>query len=148
MIRRVEFDVPLVRGKGRVRFVRATGRTYTPDETALAMERIRMAYDRAARNGARAPKGVPVLVSIDTWRPLPRSRPKRVEFEPDVYKPDADNVAKLVLDALNGTAWSDDTQVTDLEVHKHERSRISEDDLMHVEVSWPTSRGDMDKEEK
>ena len=142
MIRRIEFDVSLVRGKGRVRFVRQTGRTYTPDETAAAMERIRMAFDRAARNGARAPKGSPVCVSIDTWRPLPKSRPKRVEFEPDVYKPDADNVAKLVLDALNGTAWSDDTQVTDLEVHKHERSRICTEDLMHVEVSWPIGADD------
>lgn len=148
MIRRVEFDVPIVRGKGRVRFVRQTGRTYTPDETAAAMERIRAAYANAARNGAMAPKGVPVLVSIDTWRPLPKSRPKRVEFEPDVYKPDADNVAKLVLDALNGTAWHDDTQVTDLEVHKHERSRACDGDLMHVEVEWPIGGDYMDKEEK
>ena len=142
MIRRVEFDVPLVRGKGRVRFVRQTGRTYTPDATAEAMEKVRAAYERAARDGAMAPSGVPVLVSIDTWRPLPRSRPKRVAFEPDVYKPDADNVAKLVLDALNGTAWHDDTQVTDLEVHKHERSRVCDGDLMHVEVSWPIGGGD------
>lgn len=138
MIRRVEFDVPLVRGKGRVRFVKRTGATYTPDATSAAMERVCTAYEKAAK-GAKAPKGVPVCVSIDTWRPLPRSRPKRVSFEPDTCKPDADNVAKLVLDALNGTAWCDDTQVTDLEVHKHERSRVCESDLMHVEVSWPKS---------
>ena len=144
MICRVEFDLPLVRGKGRVRFVRQTGRTYTPDETAAAMERIRMAYDGATCNGAKAPKGVPVLVSVDTWRPLPRSRPKRVEAEPDTFKPDADNIAKLVLDALNGIAWHDDTQVTDLVVHKHERSRACDGDLMHVEVSWPTGVGDGD----
>lgn len=143
MIRMVDFDVDLVRGKGRVRFVRQTGRTYTPDATAEAMERIRSAYVRAA-NGATAPKGTPVLVEIDTFRPLPKSRPKRVTHEPDVFKPDADNIAKLVLDALNGTAWADDTQVTDLEVHKHERSRRHGGDLTHVRVSWPTGADDGD----
>lgn len=143
MIRMVEFDVPLVRGKGRVRFVRQTGRTYTPDATAEAMERIRMAYAERA-SGAMAPKGVPVLVEIDTWRPLPKSRPKKVRHEPDVFKPDVDNICKLVLDALNGTAWADDTQVTDIEAHKHERSRGLDGDLMHICVSWPKEAGDGD----
>jgi Holliday junction resolvase RusA-like endonuclease len=146
MIRAVNFDVALVRGKGRVRFVRQTGRTYTPDATAEAMEQVRAAYVVRAQ-GTMAPKGAPVMVEIDTFRPLPKSRPKKVTHEPDVFKPDADNVAKLVLDALNGTAWHDDTQVTDLEVHKHERSRVCDGDLMHVEVSWPTG-GDYIGEEK
>ena len=135
MIRAVDFDVPLVRGKGRVRFMRQTGRTYTPDATAEAMERVRSAYMTRAQ-GTMAPKGVPVMVEIDTYRPLPKSRPKRVTHEPDVYKPDADNVAKLVLDALNGTAWTDDTQVTHLVVQKHHRTRMCDGDLMHVCVSW------------
>ena len=110
MIRTIDFDVPLVRGKGRVRFIRQTGRTYTPDATAEAMERVRSAYVVRAQ-GTMAPKGAPVMVKIDTYRPLPKSRPKRVTHEPDVYKPDADNVAKLVLDALNGTAWADDGEL-------------------------------------
>lgn len=33
-----------------------------------------------------------------------------------VGKPDADNVAKLVLDGLNGVAWVDDAQVVDLAI--------------------------------
>ena len=121
-MRYVRFEVPFVCGKGRVRFVRRTGRTYTPDATAEAMERIRAAYERAAC-GASAPSGVPVEVFIETWRPLPKSRPKRVISEPDTVRPDADNVAKLVLDALNGCAWADDTQVTFLTVHKLPRTR-------------------------
>lgn len=35
-----------------------------------------------------------------------------------VGKPDADNVGKSVLDALNGCAWLDDSQVSDLRVRK------------------------------
>ena len=30
---------------------------------------------------------------------------------------DADNLAKLVLDALNGVAWADDRQITRLDIH-------------------------------
>lgn len=130
----VSFTVPFVRGKGRVRFVKQTGRTYTPDRTAEAMERVRMAYDKESR-GRTAPKGVPVRVSITTARGMPKSRPKRVAEEPDVYKPDVDNVAKLVLDALNGVAWADDTQITTLTVQKFPRDRVAEEQT-HVIVSW------------
>ncbi len=134
MERVVSIAVPFVRGKGRVRFVRATGRTYTPDKTAEAMELIRMAYAKESQ-GLMAEKGVPVRVSITTARGMPKSRPKRVEEEPDVYKPDADNVAKLVLDALNGVAWADDTQVTALTVQKFPRDRVAEEQT-HIIVSW------------
>ena len=130
----VSFSVPFVRGKGRVRFVRGTGRTYTPDKTAEAMELIRMAYAREA-GGRMAEKGVPVRVSITTARGMPKSRPKSLVAEQDVFKPDVDNIAKLVLDALNGIAWEDDTQVTTLTVQKYPRDRVS-DEQTHVVVSW------------
>lgn len=34
-------------------------------------------------------------------------------------KPDLDNVAKIVLDSLNGIAYSDDSQIVKLNVEKH-----------------------------
>lgn len=126
--------VPFVRGKGRVRFVRATGRTYTPDATAEAMELIRMAYAKASE-GQIAAKGIPVRVSIATTRAMPKSRPKRLEEEPDVFKPDCDNIAKLCLDVLNGVAWVDDTQVTTLVVQKMPRLRGGEDRTT-IAISW------------
>ena len=132
--RSVTFAVPFVKGKGRARFVRQTGRTFTPDATALAMEDVRMAYASAA-NGAMAPKGVPVSVYVVTSRPMPKSRPKRTRSEHDVFKPDADNIAKLVLDALNGTAWDDDTQVTGLTVRKSDRTRASREETLVI-VRW------------
>ena len=134
---RTVFAVPFVRGKGRVRFVRATGRTYTPDATSESMERIRAAY--AAAGGLTAPPGAEVSVGITTVRPLPRSRPRRVESEPDVFRPDADNIAKLVLDALNGTAWHDDSQVTEIYVGKAERVRGVPEQTTVV-VEWKEDR--------
>lgn len=137
----VTFSVPFVRGKGRVRFVRATGRTYTPDATARAMYEIRDAWFRAS-SGQFAESCTPVRVSIVTTRPLPKSRPRRVESEPDVYKPDVDNIEKAILDALNGVAWDDDTQVTELSIVKRDRRRGSEEKMV-VTVRWE-DRGDED----
>lgn len=135
---RVEFEVPLVRGKGRARFVRATGRAYTPTATTDAMAQVQAAF--LATGAPRAPRGVPVAVSVETERPLPKGRPRRVESEPDVVRPDADNVAKLVLDALNGVAWDDDTQVTALSVVKRDRTR-REGERTAVRVAWDEVRG-------
>ena len=65
----------------------------------------------------------PVILTVDAYRPLPESRPKSVHSEPDTYRPDADNEAKLVMDALNGLVWADDAQVVDQHVIKHPRVR-------------------------
>lgn len=65
-----------------------------------------------------------VCVEVRVYRHLPKSRPKKLLMEQDTFKPDADNIAKGVLDALNGLAWKDDSQVVDLWVKKYPRSRM------------------------
>ena len=72
------------------------------------------------------PKNGPVSVTIYVFRQLPKSRPKGLVLEPDTYKPDVDNISKNVLDALNGLAWKDDSQVVELTVKKYPRSREQE----------------------
>lgn len=100
---------------------------YTPDETLRAERAIAAACREAMAEAGIQPMPfgphVPVIVTVDVYRPLPESRPRRVRSEPDTFKPDADNVAKLVMDALNGLAWVDDAQVVDLHVRKHPRAR-------------------------
>lgn len=134
---KVNFMVPFVKGKGRVRFVRGSGMTYTPTETTNAMAEIQAAF--LATKAPKAPRGTEVFVDIFASRHLPTSRPKRVKSEPDLVKPDIDNIAKLVLDALNGVAWVDDTQVTKLCVRKCYRCRDS-DDLTEIYISWDDER--------
>ena len=131
---RFEFSVPFVRGKSRPRVARATKHMYTPSATVEAMDEIRHAWRTIAGN-AKAPMGRPVRVVITCQRPLPKSRPKSVDSEPDVVKPDVDTVAKLVLDALNGIAWQDDAQVVALHVRKQYRTRESEA-RTSVSVEW------------
>lgn len=135
----VEFTVPWVRGKDRPRFTRS-GRVYTDGKTERAQDEIawlfrRVLEARDREDGSPAFGGDPVAVSINAYCPLPKSRPKRVESEDYTVKPDADNVAKLVLDALNGVAWEDDTQVVSLTVRKLPRTRLIDGERMDVRVS-------------
>lgn len=121
----VSFDVwGKVRGKGRPRFTRG-GHAYTPKGTRDYERAIREAYENAPRRPPEPFSG-PIAVCIMTYRQLPKLTPKRVLSEPDTHKPDADNIAKVVLDALNGVAWLDDAQVTSLTVVKLDRTRDQE----------------------
>lgn len=102
---------------------RVTARgTYTPKETVDAEARVREAWHALAC----APFQNQLLVEIDFYNGNKRRR-------------DLDNMAKLVLDALNKVAFSDDYQVVELNLRKfhttHDRARtvIS---LSEV-IEWP-----------
>ena len=121
----VSFEVwGKVRGKGRPRFARG-GHAYTPKGTREYERAIREAFENAPETPPEPFSG-PIDVTIVTSRQLPKSAPKSVIREPDMHTPDADNVAKIVLDALNGVAWLDDAQVTSLTVVKLDRTRDPE----------------------
>lgn len=121
-------------GKARPRVTR-NGR-FTPKSTVEAEARVAAAARAALPEGAGQPlfgRRQPVAVGVTVWRPLPGSRPKRVEAEPDTYTPDVDNVAKLVMDAMQGVVLEDDAQVTTLYVAKMDRAR-GVDECMYVSV--------------
>lgn len=96
--------------------------TYIPEKTRKYRERIKGSFIEA---GGMRMSG-PLSVRVHVFRQLPKSRPKRVTLEDDTFKPDVDNIAKNVLDALNGIAWDDDSQVTELLVRKYPRGRDPE----------------------
>lgn len=117
--------VAKVRGLPRPRFAR-NGRAYMP---SWCEPYKRLIADSYRRQCGGFPYGGAVAVEIAYRRPLPESRPKAVESEPDTYKPDLDNVAKAVLDALNGVAFKDDRQVTTLTVRKLPRERGAQEEM-------------------
>jgi len=49
-----------------------------------------------------------------------------------VYTPDTDNLAKFIMDALNGVYYKDDSQVYSLEVLK----RYGEEDSVRVQLDY------------
>ena len=117
-----------VRGQGRPRF-RRNGSAYEAAEDR--------AYKKALADAYKQQSGVwfgdaELAATILVSRALPKSRPKRVTSEPDMFKPDADNIAKAVLDALNGVAYVDDKQVTIVSVDKLPRRRDLAEDQISV----------------
>lgn len=91
-------------GKGRPRFVRQTGRTYTPEKTASAEAEIRWLLQQA-----NAPRFEgPVYLLVKAFFERPKSAKRRQH--PSV-KPDMSNVLKLIEDAANGILYKDDAQI-------------------------------------
>lgn len=120
------------RGKGRPRFTK-NGHVYTPAETAQYETLVGMSY----RNSARGYKfASPVRVTIRAYHRPPKGKSKKVVEDMmnnhilPTKKPDADNVAKIVLDALNKVAWEDDTQVVEMMVIK----RYAEEPMVAVTI--------------
>lgn len=110
-------------GKGRPRFNTITKAVHTPRATKEYEQTVRFSYISATDSAKRYHSG-PVRVTIDAVFPIPKSwnRAKKSgavsgEIVPET-KPDTDNIAKAVLDALNGLAYKDDSQVADLTVRK------------------------------
>ncbi len=109
-------------GKARPRMNTRTGRAYTPTNTKLYEYSLRQWFIR------EYPYFVPiesrVKVTIIAYFGIPKSTSKKKAAEmiagniSPTKKPDADNIIKIVLDAMNNFAFKDDTQVTKLEIEK------------------------------
>jgi Holliday junction resolvase RusA-like endonuclease len=110
----LEFAIPIKpQGKERHRSTIRGGKiaTYNTKKAttyeAAIREYVRSKYDGQPLDG-------PLIVSIYAWI----KKPKSSKLAYPTTKPDADNIAKAVLDALNGILWHDDKQVCQLAVHK------------------------------
>ena len=109
-------------GKGRPKFSRqgAFVKTYTPAKTANYETLVRLTYQQ--EGGALHES--PVRMRIDAYYSIPQSASRKKHTAMLTHevlptkKPDADNVAKIICDSLNGVAYRDDTQVVDLTVRK------------------------------
>lgn len=108
-------------GKERVRFVKATGRTFTPERTVNYESRLAYAAQQAM--GDRPLLGGPLSVDVVAFMPIAESKPRKWkaaalagEIRP-TKKPDWDNFGKI-LDALNLVVWADDAQIVEGRVQK------------------------------
>lgn len=115
----IYFRIPgKAEGKGRPRFSR-NGHTYTPDKTRNYEELVRALYKSKCKD---KPTDEPVIVNINVYTIPAKSLSKKKKAELmkklPMKKPDLDNVAKIILDALNEVAWVDDTQVVSLSVRR------------------------------
>lgn len=100
-------------GKERPRFSRS--HVYTPKNTVKYETLVQLAFRREYPDRMPYEKNVPICVEIVAHFKRPK-KPNASEFV--VKKPDIDNIAKSVCDALNGVAYYDDAQISTLIVKK------------------------------
>ena len=113
------------KGKARARTVRGRGGqtfSYTPEETVLYENLVKTCYSQNCRFSFQ--NGEALDVHIHAFYDIPKSTSKKKREQMllgDILptkKPDIDNIAKCILDALNGVAYHDDTQVVLLTIRK------------------------------
>lgn len=111
--------------KARPRFTRRGG-VYTKKETVDYEKTVRTCFSAATtKQNYLIKKDGPILVCIDACFPIPISWTKGKQLAAKngtlqhTSKPDFDNVAKIIIDALNGLAWKDDSQIVSATVRKH-----------------------------
>ena len=117
----VNFTIPgKAQAKQRPRF---NGKfAYTPKQTVEYENWIKTCYLEKYNNEKLFEKALEV--NIIAFFEIPKSISKKKKeqmLNNEIYpttKPDTDNIAKSILDSLNGIAYKDDKQVVDLRVRK------------------------------
>lgn len=105
-----------IRGKQRPRFNSKTRRTYTPQDTVNYENWVKMCYKQQSNKKLEGS----IKATIIAYFAIPKSySKKRVQairegVEYPCKTPDIDNCIKIILDSLNGIAYSDDKQVVEI----------------------------------
>jgi Holliday junction resolvase RusA-like endonuclease len=115
----IVFEIPgEAIGKARPRFVRSTGRAFTPAKTE-AFEAVIKTFAQRAMEG-HEPFAGPVRMEVRAvyLHPASWSAKRKANADWKTSKPDFDNIGKIVADAINKIVFADDAQVADCTIQK------------------------------
>lgn len=118
MIHLVVLVEPVGKARARVFFNRRTGKmgAFTPTNTATVENFIRYTVHQELQEKAPFPAGMPLKLHAIFYRPRPKSTPRRVTLP--ATKPDWDNYAKTLCDALEKFIYPQDSQITTAVIKK------------------------------
>jgi len=106
-------------GKQRPKF--GKGFTYTPEKTVSYENYVKELF---IIQGEEQLFGA-LKADITAYFEIPKSKSKKDKelmikaVKRPCSKPDSDNIAKIILDSLNGIAYADDSQIVELRVRKY-----------------------------
>ena len=130
-------------GKGRPKFSTRGGyaRAITPEKTVNYENLVKLSYSFTC--GQTVLQGA-IKAQIKAFFPIPKSTSKKMTVKMEsgevfhTHRPDADNIVKAILDALNGVAYHDDSQVVHVDIVKlysaNPRAEIILTELSEVQV--------------
>lgn len=103
-------------GKGRPRYSGKHGfvQTYTPGKTVAYENRVKAAWVEKYGSfsfAAKVPLCAVVIAYVEPAHSLSAKKRKALLGKPVTKKPDSDNIAKIILDGLQGVAYPDDAAV-------------------------------------
>lgn len=113
--------VPVTQGSKVAGVNPHTGRAFVREQGGDRLKGWRIAVNSEAQRAyeGRTPWQGPVMLEVRFAVPKPASAPKRRRTYPiKARSGDVDKLARAVLDALTGVAFTDDSQVIVLIVHK------------------------------
>ena len=114
-------------GQGRPKFSTINGhaRAYDPEKSRNYKAYIRMLATQVMKDSGFTMIEGPCVLRIDAYFEVPKSKSKKFKEaalegkERPTKKPDADNIVKAILDALNGLMYKDDSCIVDLHCIKY-----------------------------
>lgn len=109
MIHFTVLGLPIPKARARTMTL-ANGRphTYTPDKTGAWENSVKI---QARRHRPKEPLDGPLMAELTFYLPKPSTKPAKILY-PDV-KPDLDNLAKSIFDALEGEFFVNDSRFVD-----------------------------------
>lgn len=123
---KLKIEVPgeaIAKQRPRATVIGGHAKIYTPKETINYESYIKYIFSQKYPNFV--PLESPISMAIHIFKTIPSSQSekrkelmRKQEIKPTT-KPDIDNVAKLISDALNKLAYKDDNQIIELYVKKY-----------------------------
>lgn len=108
-------------GKQRPRYSSKMKRMYTPAKTSSFEEKVKWAFKskyNIETELSTKPFKAKIIAIFEPPKSISKKKKEELLYSEYTKKPDVDNIAKIILDSLNGLAYKDDNQVSELLVFK------------------------------
>jgi Holliday junction resolvase RusA-like endonuclease len=109
---------PVGKGRPRATTINGQARMYTPAKTASYEARVIDAFMRQGIQPIAGSVGISIAATFSMPISWSMKKRKAMDGKHCCKKPDADNILKVVGDALNGVAYRDDAAIVSAHVTK------------------------------